>query len=113
MAKWYALICLKDQYMPNGKLDYRTGDVKSFGTVLSEGGDKDKLAAKGIEAVEIGEYGESGPDFNVERFDVEKKKMVPYTPPKDEVDSLLDKASWNTKDQEDAMRMLLKQLKGK
>ena len=107
---WYALICLTDQFTPDGRLDYRAGDVKSYGTVLS--GNQKELAAKGIEAVAIGEYGEAGPNFNLERFDVAKKLMVPYTPPKDEMDQLMDKAIWSSVDIEQALRILLSRTKG-
>lgn len=106
MALWYALICLTDQFTPTGKLDYRAGDVKSYGTVLS--GDDEALAKKGIKAVPIGEFGDSGPDFNLQRFDVIQEILVPYSPPKDEADLLLDKPAWDTKDTEEAMRIILR-----
>lgn len=112
MPQWYAVICLTDQFTPDGKLDYPAGAVKSFGTVLS--GTDTELAAKGVEAVPIGIYADgTGPDFRTERFDVVQKKMVPYTPPKDEVDLLLDKPSWTPTDSEAAMRAILKGMKGK
>lgn len=111
MAQWYALICLTDQFTPDGKLDYPAGVVKSYGTVLS--GNDTELAAKGIEAVPIGEYPDHGPDFNKERFDTTTKKMVSYTPPVDEMDALLDKPIWNSKDTEDALRALLKAQRGR
>lgn len=106
MALWYALVCLTDQFMPNGKLDYRAGDVKSYGTVLS--GDDAELLAKGVKAVPIGDFGESGPDFNVERFDPIQEILVPYSPAKDEADLLLDKPSWDTADTEQALRIILR-----
>jgi len=105
MAQWYALVCLTDQFV-NGKLDYRAGDVKSYGTVLS--GNDAELLAKGIKAVPIGDFGESGPDFNVQRFDPIQEIMVPYSKPKDEADLLLEKASWSAQDTENAMRILLR-----
>lgn len=105
MAQWYALVCLTDQFTPDGKLDYKAGDVKSYGTVLS--GNDAQLLAKGIKAVPIGDYGESGPDFNTKRFDVIQEIMVSYSAPKDEADLLLDKASWSAKDSEDALRAIL------
>lgn len=106
MALWYALVCLTDKFTPDGKLDYRAGDVKSYGTVLS--GNDAELLAKGIKAVPIGDFGESGPDFNTQRFDVIQEIMVPYTPAKDEADLLLDKATWDAKDTEDALRIILR-----
>lgn len=107
MALWYALLCLRDQFDADGKLDYRAGDVKSYGTVISPAADRD---AKGVEAVAIGEYPDQGPDFAVERFDVVQKRMVPYVPPKDEADALLDKANWTSADTEKALRVLLKRI---
>lgn len=109
MPQWYALFCLRDQFDEQGKLDYRAGEVKSFGTVISPKADRD---AKGIEAIPIGDYGEAGPDFNRERFDTVLKRMVPYTPPKDEADALLDKPTWSSGDTEQALRAILKRLKG-
>jgi len=110
MPTWYALLCLTDQFNPDGTLDYPAGAVKSYGTVLS--GTPAELAAKGIEAVDIGNYGDAGPDFNVERFDISKRQMVAYTPPKDEADLLLDKATWSPADTERALRIILKRQKG-
>ena len=109
MPMWYALLCVTDQFAPDGKLDYRAGDVKSFGTVLS--GTPAELVVKGIEAIPIGEYGEAGPDFNAERFDAARKQMVPYTPPKDAVDLLLEKPNWSQSDIEAALRAVLRRLK--
>lgn len=105
MATWYALICLKDQFDSNGKLDYPAGAVKSFGTVLS--GDTDELAAKGIEAVALGDFGESGPDFSENRYNSVSKALEPFTPPLTAEQTLLDKPSWDAKDTEDALRLLL------
>jgi hypothetical protein len=107
MATWYALVCLTDQFTPTGKLDYKAGDVKSYGTVLS--GNDAQLLVKGIKAVSIGEFGESGPDFNVQRFDVIQEKLVAYSAPKDEADLLLDKANWTSADSEKALRLILSQ----
>lgn len=106
MALWYALICVTDQFMPNGKLDYPAGAVKSFGTVLS--GDDEQLAAKGIRAVALGEYPDSGPDFHIERFDLIQERMVPYSVPKDAADILLDKPTWLAADIEAALRIILR-----
>jgi hypothetical protein len=111
MAIWYALICLTDIFDANGKLDYPAGAVKSFGTVLS--GDTAQLLAKGIEAVDIGEYPDQGPDFRTERFDVGLKMMVPFTPPQDTADQLLAKSSWDSADTEEALRTILKGMTGK
>jgi hypothetical protein len=106
---WYALLCVTDQFDKDGKLEYPAGAIKSYGTVLP--GTPAELAAKGLEAIPIGDYGEAGPDFNKERFDTVRKRMVPYTPPKDEADALLDKSTWGSGDTEKALRLLLSRLK--
>jgi len=105
MPIWFALLCVTDQFTSDGKLDYPAGSVKSFGTVIS--GTPAELLTKGIEAIPIGNYGASGPDFNKERFDVALKMMVPFTPPKGEAEILLEKPTWTPAELEKAIRLLL------
>ncbi len=104
--RWYALKCLTDQFDAKGKLDYKAGDVKSFGTILS--GTDAELLAKGIKAIDIGDFPETGPDFSLVRFNPVTELMEPVPPdPPNAARVLLNKASWSSNDQEDALRLLL------
>lgn len=109
MALWYAIKCLRDQFDARGKLDYPMGEVCSYGTSLPPA---EVLASKGLKAIPIGDYGEAGPDFSRERFDLTQELMVPYTPPRDAADALLDKPAWTPTDTEAALRIILRNLKG-
>jgi hypothetical protein len=110
MAKWYALICLTDQLTPEGKLDYPAGAVKSFGTVLS--GNTAELAAKGIEAVDIGEQPDIGPDFSAVRFNPVTKQLEALAPVVDPARVVMGKQNWTPDDRDTALREILKRFIG-
>src|SRR3990170_715250 len=72
MAKWFAVICLKDQLNADGSIGYAAGVVCSYGTDVASAA---ILASKGLKAVEIGDYGAPGPNFSQERFNPLTEKM--------------------------------------
>lgn len=48
MPEWFAIVCLTDQFDQTGKLDYRAGEVKSFGSVVTPGTDAEYAVAVDI-----------------------------------------------------------------
>lgn len=89
MAQWYAVIFRSGS---------KAGEVKSYGTVLSE-----PFNDTVFEAVPI-----SGPPNANEEWDVATKSIIAKpTPPKTTRQLLKEKTTWTATDRDDAIRELL------
>lgn len=75
MNEWFAIVCDQDIVGTNGRIEYRKGDVCSFGTSY----DTDALIALGKRAVSIGQFDESGPDFSIFTWDSQTETLVKQT----------------------------------
>lgn len=101
--KWFAVVCSKKPYdgIP-------LGDVYSYGTSVP---DAATLAAKGLEAIDIGDHPATGPDFRKVGWDKATRKLAPLPPPPaDPAADLLNRETWTEAERDAAMRLILQRL---